>query len=220
MPFVATARRSASDVDDESEEEMKAHMARDPEEYEEEEEQAEEGGREEEEEEFTVEKIVDHKWEDGILKYKVKWKGYEKKADQTWEPEDTLEDVVALDEYLKAIGGRPAPNSAKRGRKSTGSATATPAAKKNRVKQDTTVAQLKEDDWDPPAGSWEEDVRMIETLERSGNEHICYVQWVNGKRTQHPLHVIYQRCPQKMLKFYESHLVFRDSAGTIKSSPK
>ncbi|KAK6526930.1 hypothetical protein TWF281_010126 [Arthrobotrys megalospora] len=210
MPLIASGRRSASDQDDSSDEEMKQ-----VEEQPGDEEEEEEGEGEGDEEEFVVEKILDHKWEDGVLKYKVKWKGYDKKSDQTWEPEDTLEEVVALEDYLKEIGGRPTQTPGKRGRKSTGGV-ATPAPKKSRVKQEGT----KEDEWDPPAGSWEDDVRMIETLERNGGDHICYIQWVNGKRSQHPLHVVYQRCPQKMLKFYESHLVFRDSAGTIKTAPQ
>ncbi|KAF3164944.1 hypothetical protein TWF788_000856 [Orbilia oligospora] len=212
MPLMASGRRSASDQDDSSDEEMK-QVEEKPGEEEEEEEEGE--GEDGEEEEYVVEKILDHKYEDGILKYKVKWKGYEKKSDQTWEPEDTLEEVVALEEYLQEIGGRPSQTPGKRGRKSTGGAS-TPAPKKTRVKQETAG----EDEWDPPAGSWEDDVRMIETLERNGGDHICYIQWVNGRRSQHPLHVVYQRCPQKMLKFYESHLVFRDSAGTIKTAPQ
>ncbi|KAK6333331.1 hypothetical protein TWF718_011146 [Orbilia javanica] len=205
MPLMASGRRSASGQDGSSDEEMKQVEER-PGDEEEEGEDEEEG----EEEEYVVEKILGHKYEDGILKYKVKWKGYDKKSDQTWEPEDTLEEVVALEEYLLEIGGRPSQTPGKRSRKSTGGAS-TPAPKKSRVKQETT----KEDEWEPPAGSWEDDVRMIETLERNGGDHICYIQWVNGRRSQHPLHVVYQRCPQKMLKFYESHLVFRDSAGTM-----
>ncbi|KAK6538916.1 hypothetical protein TWF694_010470 [Orbilia ellipsospora] len=227
MPLMSGSRRSASDHDDSSDD-LKAAKYADEENEEGEEEEEEEQGEGEEgepEPEYVVEKILDHKWEDGILKYRVKWQGYEKKSDQTWEPEETLEEVQALEDYLKAIGGKPkSPEkaSAKRGRKSTGnSGVSTPVSKKSRVKQENTTPHTKEEpEWDPPAGSWEEDVRMIETLERSGADHICYVQWVNGRRSQHPLHVIYQRCPQKMLKFYESHLVFRDSAGTIKSSPK
>ncbi|KAF3109567.1 hypothetical protein TWF706_001430 [Orbilia oligospora] len=211
MPLMASGRRSASDQDDSSDEEMKQVEEKPGEEKEEEEGEGEEG----EEEEYVVEKILDHKYEDGILKYKVKWKDYEKESDQTWEPEDTLEELVALEEYLLEIGGRPSQTPGKRGRKSTGGAS-TPAPKKTRVKQETAG----EDEWDPPAGSWEDDVRMIETLERNSGDHICYIQWVNGRRSQHPLHVVYQRCPQKMLKFYESHLVFRDSAGTIKTAPQ
>ncbi|KAF3907875.1 hypothetical protein ABW21_db0200060 [Orbilia brochopaga] len=207
MPLMTGSRRSASDPDDSSDEEMREEV----EDQVQDEEQDGEG--EEEAEEYVVEKILDWKYDEEGLKYKVKWKGYEKKSDQTWEPESMLEDVAALGEYLKQIGGRPKPSQTpKRGRKSVGG-TATPVSKKNRIKQES--GGVKEEEWEPPAGSWENDVLMIETLERNGEQFVCYIQWVNGKRTQHQLHVIYQRCPQKMLKFYESHLVFRDSAGTM-----
>lgn len=43
------------------------------------------------EDEFVVEKIMSHVVQDGNIKFKVKWEGYEKKADQTWEDEDNLQ---------------------------------------------------------------------------------------------------------------------------------
>lgn len=43
------------------------------------------------EDEFVVEKILSHVVQDGNIKFKVKWEGYEKKADQTWEDEDNLQ---------------------------------------------------------------------------------------------------------------------------------
>lgn len=41
---------------------------------------------------YVVEKILNHLVddEDGAIKYEVKWAGYEKKADRTWEPEENL----------------------------------------------------------------------------------------------------------------------------------
>jgi chromobox protein 1 len=41
---------------------------------------------------YVVEKILNHLVddEDGTLKYEVKWAGYEKKSDRTWEPEENL----------------------------------------------------------------------------------------------------------------------------------
>jgi len=38
---------------------------------------------------------------------------------------------------------------------------------------------------------------------------MVFLSWANGHKTQHPLEQVYKRCPQKMLKFYESHLVFK-----------
>lgn len=45
---------------------------------------------EEEEDEFQVEKILSHKIERGKIVYRVKWLGWEKIEDQTWEPVDNL----------------------------------------------------------------------------------------------------------------------------------
>jgi chromobox protein 1 len=41
---------------------------------------------------YVVEKILSHRWEKatGELKFEVKWEGYEKKSDRTWEPEENL----------------------------------------------------------------------------------------------------------------------------------
>lgn len=44
----------------------------------------------EEEDEFQVEKILSHKTERGKIVYQVKWLGWEKEEDQTWEPVDNL----------------------------------------------------------------------------------------------------------------------------------
>ncbi|KAF3937046.1 hypothetical protein ABW19_dt0210562 [Dactylella cylindrospora] len=237
MPLMSN-RKTKSETEDSSDEDMQEEVEEknvDEDEDEDQDAEDEDGGAggNAEPEEYIVEKIMGHKFEDGVLKYLVKWQGYEKKSDQTWEPEDTLEDVAALDMYLEERGGRPTQTPGKRGRKSAGAAS-TPVPKKNRIKQEGASTHLKPDEWDPPSGSWEDDILMIETLERSGTELICYVQWVNGRKSQHPAHVVYQRCPQKMLKFYESHLwvfqtsvrlliadandllrVFRDSAGTM-----
>ncbi|VDN43360.1 unnamed protein product [Gongylonema pulchrum] len=49
---------------------------------------------------YVVEKIVDVGIFDGIVKFKVRWKGY--KADEdTWEPEENLESApLALNKFF------------------------------------------------------------------------------------------------------------------------
>ncbi|KAF2205347.1 hypothetical protein GQ43DRAFT_437069 [Delitschia confertaspora ATCC 74209] len=166
-----------------------------------------------EEDEYVVEKILSHAFnDDGLCLYEVKWLGYEKKSDRTWEPEDNLSGAVeVLKEYFDSIGGRPEPGqpkSKKRSRKSRGaeSESATPAQATKRAK--------REKEWSPPPGSWENDVTEIETVDERLNEETGemsrwgYVSWRNGNHTQHPLEIIYRKCPQKMLRYYESHLVF------------
>lgn len=107
-------------------------------------------------------------------------------------------------EYHKSINGRP--DTKKRGRKSganTGESTGT----------DTPVAakrMKKEKPWAPPAGSWEDDVDSVETVEQRINpktglqEKYGYLIWTHRSedghqvKTQHPLQLIFKKCPQKV----------------------
>merc|ERR1719205_340763 len=59
---------------------------------------AEDSESDSDEETFEVEKILDMKKEGGITKYLVKWLGYDKEEDNTWEPLDNLdcEDKIKL----------------------------------------------------------------------------------------------------------------------------
>ena len=51
------------------------------------------------EDEYIVEKILDKKRMNGVIKYKVKWEGYDE-SDCTWEPKENLENVLYLvEEY-------------------------------------------------------------------------------------------------------------------------
>merc|ERR1711939_543878 len=61
------------------------------------------------EDEYVVEKITNHIVDEdtGEIKYEVKWEGFEKKSDRTWEPEENLETAaVILGEYLESVGGK------------------------------------------------------------------------------------------------------------------
>ena len=110
--------------------------------------------------------------------------------------------VEVLNEYFDSIGGRPqlGQKPKKRGRKKSsavgGSERGTPSAPAKRIK--------KEKEWSPPPGSWENDVQQIETVDENVNEltgkkeRWAFVLWHNGSRTQHPLDMIYRKCPQKV----------------------
>lgn len=166
------------------------------------------------EDEYVVEKIISHKIVKGQLVFEVKWQGYEEEADRTWEPEDNMDGAIdVLNEYFEKIGGRPEPTKGKgQKRKSrpsevkSAAATPVPATKTKRVKQEKT--------WSPPPGSWEHDVSHCDTVEERFDAQTgkparyAYLVWNNRKKTQHPLSHTYQKCPQKMLQYYESHLVF------------
>ncbi|KAL5114317.1 hypothetical protein ACEQ8H_007792 [Pleosporales sp. CAS-2024a] len=164
------------------------------------------------EDEYVVEKILAHKFVKGELVFHVKWQGYDDPKDRTWEPEANMDGAIdVMNEYFDEIGGRPTAKGGEKKRKGRPSGEAkselgTPTGSVKRVKQEQV--------WSPPQGSWEHDVDYIDTVEERADPKtgelakFVYVVWNNDKKTQHPLKHIYQKCPQKMLLYYESHLVF------------
>ncbi|MCJ1282438.1 hypothetical protein MMC26_001761 [Xylographa opegraphella] len=225
------------------------------EEPEESEEKAETGDAEEdedddeEEEVYTVEKIVAHAYDfpDEQVRYQVKWLGYDKKSDLTWETEKNLQGAIdVMQAYFDSIGGRPEAtkpvSTKKRSRQSIGK-TDTPDKQAKKAKTEevpkkkdgrgrkkksspTTspaimdVDSTLKDGWEPPKplpGAWEEGVLSVQTIE--GNDDgtkWAYLSWADegpgGKKRQTKalLSTCYIACPQIMLKFFESHLVFTD----------
>ncbi|KAI1175198.1 heterochromatin protein one [Nemania sp. FL0916] len=171
-----------------------------------------------EEDEYVVEKILAHRIEpDGSIKYKVKWEGYEKKSDQTWEDEDNLRENAAgvLEEYLEAIGGREsilqenqaALSTKKRGRPSTGTPANGAKRRRNGSHPASATPPGSTRAWKPPQGSWEDHVESIDAChDENTGKLIVYLTWKDGQKTQHDTKVIYSRCPQKMLQFYERHV--------------
>jgi chromobox protein 1 len=115
-----------------------------------------------------------------------------------------------LNEYFEEIGGRPEPGKKRKGRKST-------AAESERETPVTAKRLKKEKEWSPPPGSWEHEVSHVDTVEEAKDPvtgkktRYAYLVWVNQKKTQHPLPHVYQKCPQRMLEYYESHLVFTNN---------
>ncbi|CAJ2504705.1 Uu.00g120990.m01.CDS01 [Anthostomella pinea] len=177
------------------------------------------------EDEYIVEKIISHVVDaDGSLKYKVKWEGYDKKADQTWEDDDNLRENAAevLEEYLAKLGGREqvlaeaqtALKTKKRGRPSTGTPTNGTKRRRNDGHPASATPPANARAWKPPQGSWEDDVESIDAChDENTGKLIVYLTWKNGHKTQHETKVIYQRCPQKMLHFYERHVKIVMSSG-------
>ncbi|KAJ4393442.1 hypothetical protein N0V93_002652 [Gnomoniopsis smithogilvyi] len=184
------------------------------------------------EDEYVVEKIFSHYIaDDGKPRFEVKWEGYDKKSDRTWEPEENLTEnaTEALKEYYASIGGKQKmfeqTNSALNGRKrQRQSKSATPVETTKRIKKDkshpldsTPPASAKAAEWKPPSGSWEDHVETVDMCQdENDGTFIVYLTWKNGKKTQHPKEVIYRRCPQKMLRFYERHIrISRDGGETV-----
>lgn len=182
----------------------------------------EDGDEEGDEEVYVVEKIMSHMIDpkQGKPYFEVKWEGYDDEADRTWEPEENLVENAseALNEYLQSIGGREklleetakVLKSKKRGRPS--SSTPQPAQKRSRRNGDHPAdseppLSAKTATWKPPPGSWEDHIAQLDACEdEATHKLVVYVTWKNGRKTQHETSVIYKRCPQKMLQFYERHV--------------
>ncbi|EHA52653.1 hypothetical protein MCOR27_007394 [Pyricularia oryzae] len=189
-------------------------------------EEEEEEGDEGEEEEYVVEKILSHRIDesDGKLRFEVKWEGFEKKSDRTWEPLENLQGSAdeILDEYLQEHGTvaelyesfSKATKTKKRGRPSAG---ATPGStKKSRKNGDHPLdseppESRKAVAWKPPSGSWEDQIDTVDMTRNDKGELIVWLGWKNGEKSQHKAQQAYTRAPQKMLKFYESKINFTSS---------
>ncbi|KAI6715168.1 hypothetical protein JHW43_002286 [Diplocarpon mali] len=171
--------------------------------------------------------------ETGELRFEVKWAGFEKKSDRTWEPESNLETAEEiLGEYLETVGGREgilalweekkaraeAKKGKKRGRGSTGEAPNGSSKRGRKSKghpaDSTPPASYSYAEFKPPTGSWEDSVVAIDACEGTDNNVVVYLTWKSGHKTQHPLAQVYKRCPQKMLQFYESHLCVTPAVST------
>ncbi|KAK2829861.1 hypothetical protein FQN49_007185 [Arthroderma sp. PD_2] len=187
---------------------------------EEEEEEEEEGDAQEGV--YVVERIEGHIFNTkGRPLYQVKWKGYDKPSDMTDEPEENLIDGAqeALDEYFNRIGGRPEKPTKKR--KSLGGKAAStpdkPLAKKGKmsksVDRETSVEDENSADWMPTTKNWDGEVECVSTITRDTDSDglVAYLEWKNGKKSRVSVQRCYERCPQKMLQFYEQHLVFKEA---------
>ncbi|OJD36734.1 chromo domain-containing protein [Diplodia corticola] len=178
-------------------------------------------------EEYVVEKVMNHIFEDdGTVMYEIKWQGYPKKEDRTWEPEENLTGAKeALDEYFQKLGGRPTLGGNKK-RKASQTPSGTPAGKgrgrgRSSIKEEEAEVSAepepkvkKEKAPSFPKGSWEEHIQSVDTIEEVPNaktgerERFALVVWADGSKTRHGLAVLNQKCPQKMLTYYEQHLYF------------
>jgi len=165
---------------------------------------------------YIVEKIMGHDFKrDGLLLH-VKWKGYDKPEDYTWEPEDNLLEGAEelLKEYYDSIGGRPEKQSKKRKAQSETKATPDKAELKKPRRPNAADQDSEEDDLEKPprSSNWERDVVKVETIQRDAHRGlIAFLHWEDGKTYKVSIQQCYEKCPMKMLRFYEQHLVFKDN---------
>ncbi|GME29262.1 Chromo domain-containing protein [Neofusicoccum parvum] len=178
----------------------------------------------EEEEVYVVEKIMSHIFdEDGSIKYEIKWMGYDRKSDRTWEPEENLEGAKeALEEYFAKVGGRPTLKKRKASQTPSGTPVAKGRGRGRKPKDESISAEpevitkpvKKEKEPEFPKGSWETHIQSVDTIEEVPDEkhgvrkRFAMVVWNTGRKTRHELAVLNQKCPQKMLAYYEQHLYF------------
>ncbi|KAK2745114.1 hypothetical protein FQN57_004021 [Myotisia sp. PD_48] len=174
----------------------------------------------EDEDVYVVEKILSHEFaKNGKPLYQVKWKGYDDPADETLEPEENLLEGAEelLQEYHARIGGPPVQPSKKR--KSMGDKPSTPAkppkrrGRKSHASAETTDVDLE--DGAPAVLSdsqnWEEEVGSVDTIIRDSQTGVLHalLHLKSGSKFKVSLERCYEKCPRKMLHFYESNLVFR-----------
>ncbi len=139
-----------------------------------------------------------------------------------------------LTEYYEKVGGKPkfAPKKSTPGEKKrkAQSASSTPAEtkgtgrgrKKTKTDGDSEATPEvssqrngKEDKWEPPKGSWDDEVMNIDALEELPNpntgerERYAFVVWNNGRKTHHQIRVIHQKAPQKVRTFLRQLLLTR-----------
>lgn len=188
------------------------------------------------EEQFVVEAIVDHEFDKkGKLKYLVRWAGFPKEEDMTWEPLSNLETAPdPIKEYKAIIGGTPEPETKKKAGKggsakktakrgaseafdSPAPASSAKKAKGGRKSDTNGVAAKPEREY--PAGLWETEVMQVASIVEDSVKNIVkgkagketsmlygLLEWHDGHRSQHPLRTLRTKCPQKLLDYYEQHL--------------
>ncbi|KAK8152857.1 hypothetical protein BKA80DRAFT_38678 [Phyllosticta citrichinensis] len=129
-------------------------------------------------------------------------------------------------------GTKPRPGGKKR--KLDQSAQSTPVAKETKGRrksgrsQETEAPTPKEEAPLPskekesgalPPGSWENQIASIDTIvqephEKTGNmERYAYVSWTDGsknRRTKHSMALLKQKCPQKLIEYFEQHLYWTE----------
>lgn len=118
-----------------------------------------------------------------------------------------------VEEYYTSIGGREfvhdeaskelekikAAPPRKRGRGPSGTAAA-PKGKRGKTEKHprstSPPASLK---FEPPTGSWEDEIKMIEGMEETVNGLQVFLSWRGqAQKTSHPIDVVYRRAPQRV----------------------
>ncbi|KAK9324055.1 hypothetical protein V1517DRAFT_337214 [Lipomyces orientalis] len=169
----------------------------------------------EDEDTYTVEAIKGHNFnKKGELLFYIKWLGYDKPEDDSWEPESNLDGAREMvEEYLEKIGGRPEPPAnVKRKRGAPPGPRRQKAQKIEETKDVSSEANGTRDDEvaDLPLGSWETKIKEIKSISKTDQGKLLFtIEWVSGQKDAAvEAQVLYSKAPQKALQFYESHIQF------------
>ncbi|CAB4385848.1 unnamed protein product [Rhizophagus irregularis] len=198
-----------------------------------EEEYIEEKENSDSEDEYVVEKIIDHRKIKGVTQYYLKWKGYPE-DDNTWENESDVFAKELIEKYWKKIE-KSNKQSVESPEESSDKGNSKENMKKiEQVKKKQTMITSNQvnirkrkfsdsfneepdfsllENFPPPSlTTWEEAVDDVETVERNSKDSglWIYLNWKSGHRTRHPASVANLMCPQKIIRFYEEHLKFKD----------
>lgn len=128
-----------------------------------------------------------------------------------------------LDDYFKKVGGKDpliaswqqkkdkrSEKKGKKGKKRARASTGTESGvngskrgKKSSTHPETVSppASAKHAEFKVPTGSWEDEVVAIDACEGSEGKVVVYLTWKGGEKSQHALHQVYKRCPQKVFHF-------------------
>lgn len=160
-----------------------------------------------EEAEFSVEKILDRRVVNGKVEYYLKWKGYTAE-DNTWEPEENLDcpDLIQAFEDArkkKEKDAKEESSSKKPGRKSTASDDSkAPAAKRK-----STAAEDKKIGFDRGL----EPEEILGATDHNG-QLMFLMKWKDAANADLvPAKQANVKCPQIVIKFYESRLTWQTS---------
>ena len=129
--------------------------------------------------EYTIEKIIKHKKDKSGTYYLVKWEGYPP-YDNTWEPECHINSEEILKDYWDNL-------------------------KSCKLSNDYLSLIIHN-----PYSSltnWDPYIREISTVELVNNRLLVYITWKTGFTSIHKSEEVNRKCPQLMIKFYESKLV-------------
>ncbi|OAQ36542.1 chromo-domain-containing protein, partial [Linnemannia elongata AG-77] len=141
---------------------------------------------------YEVERVVGHRHTKGKLQYYLKWNGYDS-DENTWENKENVFCRDLVEAYWSGVEGVVSNNNNNSNNNGSSSGSSS-----------------NDSSWMPPKrwASWEDKVDSILTVERSDQKLLIRLLWSNGKETHHPIEEAHQKCPQKLIQFYEAHIKF------------